>query len=235
MKYTLSAWLALLGACFFVGCAQTHYFRVDALADAALAENKGSFRLENGFPDAPGSSLRYREAADYVSRALTARGYTPAASEIEADLIVTVSATVSDPLTETERSMEPIYYRTWGHSGIIRTPVVDNTGAVRYVNTRVYSPPETHFAGYSSRDRSVVVYQKQLELTARTPDGAEAWTVQVSTTDSDSDLRASIPYLAAAAAPYLGRGTEGVVAVRLREDDEMVQYLRGMGTAEPQS
>lgn len=233
MKYTLNACLALMGVCFFAGCAQTHYFRVDALADAALVENSGSFRLENGFPDAPGARLRYREAADYVARALTARGYTAASDEADADLIVTVAATVSDPLTETERSMEPVYYRTWGRSGIIRTPVVDSSGNVRYVATRIYSPPETHFAGYTSRDRSVVVYQKRLELTARTPEGEEVWTVQVSTMDNDSDLRASIPYLAAAAAPYLGRGTDGVVAVRLREDDEMVQYLRGMGTGDP--
>lgn len=223
---TFTACLALVGTLLLAGCAQTHQFRVDALADPVLAENRDRFLLEDGFSESPGARLRYREAAQYVTRALEARGFVTAQNPAAAEFIVTVAASVSDPLSDTERSMEPMYYRTWGHSEIIHTPVVDARGNVRYVATRIYTPPQTHFAGYTGRDRSVVVYRKELELTARTPDGEEIWTVNVSTVERDSDLRGTIPYLAAAATPYLGQATDGAVAVRLRENDEMVEYLR---------
>lgn len=218
----------MLAACLFAGCAQTYHLRVDALADPEVEQNGQSYVLENGFPDNPGSSLRYREVADYVDRALQARGFQPAGEESRADLLITVSASVSDPISDTETSLEPMYYRSWGRSRVIRTPVVDKDGNVRVISSYIYSPPETYFGGYTSRDRSVVVYEKQLELTARTPDGTEAWTLTVSSVDRNSDLRSYVPYLAAAATPYLGEATEGSIVVRIKENDDTVQYLKGM-------
>ncbi len=231
MKTIVLSSLTLFGVLLLAGCAQTFHFRVDALADPGHSADGERFVLEDANPGAPGASLRFREASDFVGRALMARGYELAPTAENADLIISLSARVSDPLSDTERRMEPVYYRTWGRSEVIRTPVVDSQGRVRYISTHVYIPPETHFAGYTSRDRSVVVYEKSLELTARTQEGAEVWTVRVTTLDRNSDLRASIPYLAAAATPYLGQSTEGSVAVRLKEDDDMVRTLRGMPSA----
>lgn len=218
----MAALLALFGA----GCAQTYYFKVDALADPS-ARSGQTFALESGFADKPGATLRFRETADFVDRALRARGYQP--TDVEAaDLIITVQANLSGPLSDTEVRSSPVYYRTWGQSQIIRTPVRDANGQVRYVATRIYLPPETRFAGYRETERSIIVYEKSLDLTARTPDGVEVWTVSVRTVDRDSDLRAAIPYLAAAAMPYLGEVTEGAVVVKVDEGDETVSYLRGM-------
>lgn len=223
--------LGLLAACLFAGCAQTYHLRVDALADPETGDNGQSFTLENGFPENPGSSLRYQEVADFVGRALRARGHTPAEEPADADWVITVSASISEPLNETERTLEPIYYRTWGHSRIVRTPVVDQKGKVHYIATRIYLPPETYFAGYSGYDRSVVVYEKQLELTARTQEGEEVWTLRVEAVDRSSDLRSYLPYLVAAATPYLGEATDGSVVVRVKEGGETVQYLKGMAAS----
>ena len=181
----------------------------------------------------PGSRLRYREAADYVQRALVSRGWQVADQPEQADMVITLEAKVSDPLTETDYQMEPVYYRSWGQSRIVRTPVYDRAGKrVSYVATQIYIPPTTRFAGYQDYSRSYTVYEKSLLLTARSQAGDELWTLTVRTIDESSDLRSYIPLLAAAALPYVGDTTDGAVVVRIGEEDESVRYLRGLGPSE---
>lgn len=210
------------------GCAQTFYLKVDALADPARGGEGQTFVLESASKEKAGDSLRFRETADYISRALRARGYQPAANPDQADLRIAVKATISGPLNETETRSEPLYYRTRGYADIIRTPVKGQDGKVHYVATRIYVPPETHFMGYRDYDRSVVVYEKSLELTATNQAGEEVWTLSVRAVDYSDDLRGYLPYLAAAAVPYLGEKTEGAVVVEVSEDDETVQSLRSL-------
>lgn len=220
--------LSLLG-----GCATTYRFKVDALASPE-APTGGTFVMESPHEEGrPGSRLRYREAADYVQRALVSRGWRVASGREEAAMIITLEAKVSDPLNESERIMDPVYYRTWGRSQVVRTPVFDREGKrVGSVATHVYLPPETHFAGYQDRERSIIVYEKSLQLTARSPGGDELWTLSVRTVDQSSDLRSYIPLLAAAALPYVGATTDGSLVVKVGEDDEAVRYLRGFNPDE---
>ncbi|MFP4283878.1 MAG: hypothetical protein ACLFR7_08240 [Opitutales bacterium] len=217
---------ALLCIGLFAGCTTTYRMKVDALA-APGAREMAVFTIEEPSGEFAGSRLRYREAARFVSEALISRGWRQAADPAEADLIVSLTAEVSEPLTETEIRSEPIYYRTWGRTSYVRTPVFDSAGKVKgVVVTPIYYPPETRFGGYSDYPRNVTVYEKSLELTARDRAGEEQWTVTVETVDESSDLRRYIPILAAAAMPYVAETTDGTVLVRLKEDSETVQYLR---------
>lgn len=220
-------WLLGLGLLLFMsGCAQTYRFKVDALAAPVAGETR-TFAIETPRGGEGGSQLRYREAADYVERALIARGWQEAEADA-ANLLVQLEASVSNPLTETEVRSEPVYFETWGRSRYIRTPVFNEDGkVVRYVGSYVWSPPRTYFAGYNDYARNYTVYEKTLTITAVTQEGEEAWTVTVATIDESSDLRSYIPLLAAAALPYVGETTDGAVMVRLKADDEKVQYLRG--------
>jgi hypothetical protein len=221
--------LGLLPLLLLAGCAQTYYLKVDALADPARAGEGQTFVLESGAKEGqPENSLRFREAADYVSRALRARGYQPASEGAEADLRVALTTAISEPLNETETYSEPLYYRSRGYADVIRTPVKGKDGEVRYIATRIYVPPETRFAGFRNYDRSVIVYEKKLNLTARNATGEEVWTLSVRSVDYSDDLRSYLPYLAAAAVPYLGERTEGAVVVEVSEDDATVQSLRGL-------
>lgn len=223
-------WVML--AAMLGGCATTYRFKVDALASKQGDGTGRRFVIEEPTEGRPGSRLRYREAADFVSRALISRGWELANDPSEAEMVISLAAKVSDPLTDTERRMEPVYYRTWGQTHVVRTPVFDQDGKrVGAVATRVYIPPQTRFAGFYDYDRSIIVYEKSLELSARSPGGEELWTLSVRTIDQSSDLRSYIPLLAAAALPYIGETTDGAVGVSLREDDESVQYLRQRGPA----
>jgi hypothetical protein len=228
MKPWNIATVGVILALLLSGCATRYQFEVDALASPGAGPGK-RFVIEEPAGAEAGSRLRYREAADFVSRALVSRGWELVNQPSEAEMVISLSAKVSEPLNETERHMEPVYYRTWGYSRVVRTPVVDKSGNVRHVATRVYVPPQTHFGGYAHYDRNVVVYRKSLDLTARRPGGEELWTLSVRTIDESSDLRSYIPLLAAAALPYIGGTTDGVVVVSLREEDEAVRYLRQRG------
>ncbi len=207
------------------GCAQTYRFKVDALA-APSAGERTAFAIET--PEGAGSQLRYLEAARYVERALVARGWQLQEDAAAADIIVSLRANLSEPLNETQRRSEPVYYETWGRSRYIRTPVFNENGKlIRYVGSYVWIPPRTYFAGYQDYSYNTIVYEKELELIARDREGEEVWTVAVATIDDSADLRSYIPLLAAAALPYLGETTDGAVMVKVREDDEKVKFLRG--------
>ena len=221
LKVAAAALLLLLA-----GCAQTYRFKVDALADASARQAR-TFAMDSGSMEFPATSLRFREAAAFVSRALVSKGLRPVEAA-EADLLVTLDAAVSEPLSQTETWSEPVYLQSYGRSRLVRTPVLNEQGqVVRYVTSQVYTPPQTYFAGYQDINRNRVVYEKSLNLSARSAEGVEVWNVAVTAIDESSDLRAYIPLLAAAALPYIGESTEGAVVVSLKEDAVSVAFVRG--------
>lgn len=214
----------LVGILLLGGCAQTFRFKVDALA-APSAGGGQTYVIERAGENSEKSDLRFQDSVRYVRRALERRGYV--LSEENPDLRIEVELSISNPLNDTETYSEPIYYRTWGQSRVVHTPVVNQDGkVVGRVATRVYYPPESYFMGYRHYDRSVIVYEKKLTLTARDKSGEEQWTVTVKTIDRSDDLRYYVPYLAAAVVPYLGQSTDGAVLVSLSEDDPAVTMLK---------
>lgn len=228
-------WFPVLGLIlFFAGCAQTYHVRVDALRDAGFDDARLAdltYYLQRGRqPDAT-PDLRFQESARLLEHTLGSKGMRRAESIDEADLLVRLDTGVSHPLTATETRSDPVYFRTSGYSRVVRTPVYGPDGkVVRYVSSRVWIPPTTEFAGYVERDRNVTVYDKSLTLSAWSQrDGEpenELWTLSAMVRDQSSDLRGYLPYLLAAALPYIGTTTEGEVIVRLKEADESVEWIR---------
>jgi hypothetical protein len=218
-----AALLLLLG-----GCAQSYQFRVDALRDPALVPAGGGaprYVLRSGSPELGPEDLRYREIARGIERLLATRGYRQVDDPATADLYIVFSTDLSGPLTAYETRMHPVYMRMDGYSHIVRVPVRGNDGRiVGFTVSHVMLPPRTELAGYVDRDQQVTVYDKALHLSAREKlaDGApgrEVWTVSVITRDASTDLRGYLPYLLAAAAPYIDDQTDGEVIVTLKKDD----------------
>lgn len=212
---------------FFLGCTTTYRVQVDALA-APESETLETFILEAPH-GASGSRLRYNETAELISKALVARGWALAEDASEADVIVSLAAQVSAPLTETQLRTEPLYYRTWGGTRTVSTPVRDPNGnVVRYVRTHVYVPSYYGIAGYGDVAYNTTVYEKALDLIARDGAGNEVWTIRMRLIDSSSDLRKYLPMLASASLPYIGETTQGEIVVKVSEKDETLAHLRGV-------
>lgn len=207
--------------------------RVDALsAGVQAAPSEPVYFRFASVPDGDGEgSLRTRQLQQQVAVALAERNFLLAGAGQTPSLVISVRARISDPLTETDQISEPVYIRTGGVHRVVATPVRGPDGSVSFVYSTIWIPPRTDFVGFTNRNRNVTVFQKELTISARPYDGSargseEVWTVAVSARDSVSDLRAHLPYMLAAAMPYIGEQTEGQVVVRIRSNDEVVQRFR---------
>jgi hypothetical protein len=233
-KFIISRLLVLLLALIASGCAQTYYLKVDALKDPGFDANEvgaTSYFIEPSRGSEAPQSLRFQESARLLEHTLGAKGVQRVQNREDADLIIEFGLSISNPMTATETRHEPVYYRSHGYVTHVQTPVYGSDGkVVRYVSTRVYIPPREEFAGYRERYRHITVYEKKLSISANIfSDGKiqdEVWTVSVTARDQESDLRGYLPYLLAAALPYIGSRTDGEVFVSLKEGDESVQWVR---------
>lgn len=232
----MARWLLVIGlAVGASGCAQQYRMQVDALRDAeaapAMVGGGHTYVIDRAQEGRGAQDLRFQETARMVASTLNERGYRRVDDRDEADLVVLVEARLSNPLASTETRSEPVFYRSMGHSRIVRTPVYNSDGkVVSYRSTRVYYPPRSEFLGYNERDRHVTLYNKSLYLSAWTLEegepGREVWTVTVVARDQSSDLRGFLPILLAGAYPYIGDSTDGQVVVSLKKDADRIQSIR---------
>lgn len=248
MNPRLPLLFSALGLGFLTGCTPSYQITVDALSDPSFNPAPGTtYRVlpAEGGPE----GLRFAETARYVSTLLDESGYLQALPGATPDIEVQVSSDVSEPQVISRKDYEPVYARSSGYSRLVRYPVYKGGQLVGYRTSRVYYPPDTSFAGWVRNDRQVTVYEKRLRLSAQHgqdhPEaGEEVWTLSVSTLSPSSDLRGTLPFLAAAALPYVGAETPGEIVVDIREDDQTVRVLRAdqspapprpqpQGTAQP--
>lgn len=223
-------------ALFTSGCTTTYFMQVDALssdirAGQTVAAETVTFRFADTASSDADDSLRVRQLQRQVQTALATRNMIPASQGQSADVVIHARARISDPLTETDQFSEPVYFRTGGVHRVVATPVRAPDGSVSFIYSTVWIPPRTEFAGFANRNRNVTVFQKELMLSARIDDGSprggeEVWNITVTARDAVSDLRAHIPFMLAAALPYIGAQTEGQVVVRMRANDPMVDKFR---------
>jgi hypothetical protein len=218
----------------FSGCATRYTVRVDALSAAPDGTRLAgqAFVLGSDLADVEESELFYKEVAAQVRRVLADTGLQAADPGAVADLRIGIKAHLSEPLVETRSYSEPIYAQTRGYAHTVRIPVLSSDGkVVRYAYRQYWSPPRTEFAGYIDRDQQVTVYEKILVLSARPllADGGlgdEVWHIRVSLRSQSTDYRSALPYLLAAARPYIGTRTDGEIEIVLKEDSpELQQYL----------
>lgn len=220
--------LVLMPLLLLAGCANQLTFKVDALRDAEFSPaGRLTYRL---VPPAE-AGLRWEETAHYAQIVVDAAGYVKAFESEQPAILIFASAEVSAPLTDNVRRSEPIYVRTNGFYRTIRSPVYRDGKISGYAYDRVYVPPQTEFGGWVDYKETVTVYEKRLTLIARRNNGTatggeELWTLTVATIDPSTDLRRYLPYLAAAALPYVGEQTDGEVVVKLAENDPSVSTLR---------
>ncbi|MDP0500751.1 MAG: hypothetical protein Q7P63_11710 [Verrucomicrobiota bacterium JB022] len=223
--------VGLLGLAL-TGCTTAYYVSVDsmsrpdALQPSAEAGNLQYYTLESSDPKVQPGDLRFTETAQYLEAALAGAGYIYTTSPSEADVIVTFDTELKGPIRSSETSYEPVYYSRPSYT---RVAIVNKKG-----NVVGYSwAPGPYYTDvvHQRYDRTVSLYQKSLTLSARARNadgkpGEELWNVTARSTDQSGDLRAYTPVLAAAAMNYIGQETNGEQRLVLKEDSEMLRYVR---------
>ena len=213
---------------FFAGCAQTVPVRVDALSrDPAPGGNPTTvpYVLVSGDPAVANDDLLFLDAARHVEEALATRGFTRVSRPNLAAQEIAMTISRSEPLQVSENFSRPVYARTLGYPYYRSVPVLDPSGkVVRLVAVRGWRYGRREFAGFVNESRQVTVYEKGLNLSARPirsdgTRGAEVWQLDALLQDESTDLRAALPFLAAAVSAYAGDQTDGEIVLPLTEED----------------
>ena len=228
----VAAFLALTGC----STSTTYAVKVDAIAKhdgTGSATDAHSFKIKSKNPAVGDENLRYREAADYLKTALSAKGMYEAADLDRADVIVELDYGMEAPRTKIENVSVPRYSQLGGGVSYEQVPIMDNRGNTAVRTVAVYRTPRTELTGYEEMPQRVTIYEKYLRVTARenkpAAEGrppAEIWSVNTSTEDESKDLRKYLPIMASATAEYIGKDTTKQQIVKIKDPSQVVDFIR---------
>lgn len=215
----------LLAAGLLAGCATTYHVQVSALANPALAANKRTYTFAStGAQGRQPGDLQFQEVLRHVQTALAGRGFREAGNPAENELNVFVDFGIGDPVTHTYTFSTPIYAELGGGYTTRTRQTTDASGKTSTTTETIRVPGRYERVGTDVSTNTVTTYRKHLRLSARLAErgvnpekGREVWTVTAICDDQRADLRAALPLLAAAIAPYAGADTGRAIIIEFEE------------------
>jgi hypothetical protein len=222
------------GALVLGGCATTYQVQISALADPNLSGQNRRFQFARGpNTDADQSDLQYREVLRNLSGILSGQGYVQAVDAENPSYTLLVDYGVGEPVTRTYTFSTPVYAELGGGYTTRTKETKDAAGKVTKTTETVRVPGRYERVGSDVSINSVTTYRKYLQLSARlrqdrqpNGQGPEAWTVTAVVDDERTDLRAALPLLVEAMAPYLGKDTHRAIVVEFTEKDGQLQRVK---------
>ncbi len=226
-----AAVLAIAGV-LLSGCSSTIPVKVDSITSGA--QGTGSRYLWfSGMEEVARDDLYFREFSRYFRTVLERRGYHEGRAD-GADLAIYFSYGITPGRTVYYTTSTPVYgwfggdtfvYVESGEGGESQ----DSTRTIRTVTTPIYR----RVVGMDVDTRSYTLFTSFATLEAkRFQPGKSAqqmetvWKITASTTGRSNDLRALMPALALAAAPYIGKDSGAAKIVKVKRDDPALQELR---------
>ena len=222
------------------GCSlSTYTVQVDAIsrsAPPAPGVQPQSYHIKSNNPNLDEDSLRYKEVAGYVKTALSGKGMYEAPPADHADMVIDLDFGMESPRVRFDTQVAPMVMLEHGDGVRYEIiPVYDPMG--RQIGVRTVEvdgqPVREEMLQSEKSIRPVIVYEKFLKISARSNQEAvegrpppEVWSVNVSAEDESKELRKYLPILASATADYIGTNTKQEMPVKLKEDDEVVGFIR---------
>ncbi len=234
MKITfLKIGLPLITLLALASCTPSYRFKVDAIGGGEIQTGE-SFYLVSANTDLKESDLRFKEAAKYVQTALEGKGMHKARDIGAADVLIELTFGVGEPREILETRSYPETYWRPGFSYMVRLPVHDSGGVVIGYQNRLVREPPRSYTYWEDRMDSSTVFEKFLVIEAfdnriaRTAgvESEQLWSVDISNVDSSDNMREYLPYMIAAALPYIAKDTGSQVFVSVKTDDPTVEFIR---------
>lgn len=223
-------------ALFLFGCKTTYEMQVDAIKNPQpVGEGAESYVLVPRDPTTDTNDLRYKETANWIKTALSAKGLYEALDPMEADMIIEVDYGMEPPRQEVRVVEEPVFRSVRGPGTYVTRQIRDpETGLIRTVHVYVPGRVSSELVGYQERAITQIINEKYMVLTAKQNTLAESgdkaaeelWSVTVTNEDSSNDLREYLPIMASAATDYIGEDTQKEQRVKLKSDDEVVAFVK---------
>ncbi len=221
-------------ALFFSGCNTTYEMEVDAITNPTVTD-ADSYIIVPRDPETDVNDLRYKETVGYIKTALSGKGMYEALTIEDADMVIEIDYGMEPPRQEYKVVEEPVFATIQEPDSLRTVSQRDpKTGRVITYTVRVPGRRSRELIGYEERLISVIVNEKYMELTAKENlleasgdiPAQEIWSVRVRNYDENDDLREYLPIMAASVADYVGEDTGTNQSVKLKEDDEVVQFIK---------
>lgn len=220
----MSTAAVLLPLLLLMGCTASIPVRVDSIADPELQYGK-RYLLKSGMVKVSEDDLFFREYSRYFRKILADKGYELASDKQSADLVIRLRYGMSEGKTEHYMYSTPIYDWTGYNTLVSEEITTDATGTSTKIKTR-HLPPRERIVGTEVHHGSYISYVARVVLKARSIESDKpAWQTVVHAVTGSDDLRSVMPYLAAAATPYMGKNTNGAIRIKLNVDDSRVLEL----------
>ncbi|SHO54430.1 hypothetical protein VQ7734_00144 [Vibrio quintilis] len=221
----------LINGCAHIGPSYGVY--VDSIT-APGSDSKTKYILLPNNKDTSSDDLQYLEYKPYLVRALKSNGYREVNSIDDADIAVFVGYGIGDPQTEQHTYSVP----TWGQTGVSSSRTYGTFNS--YGNTSSYSgttiyTPTYGITGSETKIRTKTTYFRFISLVAydvneykKSKKMKQVWKTDITSSGSSGDLRRAFPVLVAASEPYIGKDTNKKVHIKIRENDDSVNKLKGI-------
>lgn len=228
MRLAIPLLVALLASCSLGP--QPFAVQVDSLAANAQPTGQ-SFVLASAMKDTLPTDLQFQEFAGYLNWALQEQGFVAAQDAQDADLVISLSYGVSDPIEKAEYFRQPVWQRN--DLDYIYRPTYYGRRGDCPTEMGYFPVPRYTITGYTQGSRTITVYNQFLGVKAyangaskSSAAGTELWILNCQVTDERNDLRVVFPIMLAAAKEYFGRTSGRVIPFEINPDDPAVLELR---------
>ena len=228
----------LIGAAFallLAGCNTTYEMEVDAIKNPAIQDAE-SYVIIPRDPEQDVNDLRYKETVNYIKTALSGKGMYEAINAAEADMVIEIDYGMEPPRREMKVVEEPVFATIQEPDSMQTVQQRDpKTGRIITYTVRVPGRRSRELVGYQERLVAVIINEKYMELTAKENmleaassdiPAQEIWSVRVRNYDENDDLREYLPIMAASVADYVGEDTGSNHNVKIKDNDEVVQFIK---------
>jgi len=232
-KSNLIAYLALGLSLFVSACAHNVTVKVNSIVNKDLVSNAKQYFILSGMDDISADNLFFLEYRRYFDHILRKIGYQKSATLIDADIQIIFKYGLSNGRSGRYIYSTPIY-NYFGGETITVTGSHAHGKRHRKVTT-IHVPPRYSRVGTSVQSRSYTYYNRTVSLEAlliykKTPDRKSQilWVTNIYSIGESNDLRSIMPYLAAAAEPYIANNSGEQQSITVYNNNPSVIELKNL-------
>ncbi len=220
------------------GCSSSIPVKVDSIVGSESPPDK-TYSWFSGMQNVSQDDLYFREFSRYFRSVLKQQGYVES-KDGNAAVAIYFSYGVSPGKTVQYTTSTPLYDWFGGDTVVYVQTKDEGGGEVSRTTSTVTTPLYRRMVGVDVDTRSYTVFTSYAILEAKRyhpgskPEEMKTlWKTTVSTTGRSNDLRALMPVLATAAAPYIGVDTGAAKIIKVQKDDPKLVELKRKSQLSP--
>lgn len=232
MRISAITGLALLVLVGLTACgSQSVKISVDSIVGPQGVSSKRYVWL-SGMRDVSPADLHFQEFSRYFQTILRDHGYQKGIGK-DAPVAIYFSYGVSPGRTTQYTTTTPIYDWVGGDTIVYTETTKDEKGETTSTTRTITTPIRQRLIGMSVATGQYTVFTRFVRLTAKRyrqgqkpGDMPTLWETRITSIGPSNDLRALMPIMAVAAAPFIAADTGEMKVVKMKKDDPRVMAFK---------